>query len=120
MQKRRLKSSGMAVGSARFKDATLLSVDTLVPWYLMASVAYYHWDASLLEDAEYDILCTDILRKWNAITHPHKRFIDRTSLAAGTGYAIPEWKYPTITKEAAWQLLYPGTRRPYDKFLDLI
>ena len=60
----------------------------MVPWYLMTSWLYYQRDISLLPDEEYDQLCKKLLRDFDRIEHPHKHFVDREGLSAGTGYAI--------------------------------
>ena len=52
-----------------------------------------------LSDGEYDTLCQRLLAEWKDITHPHKKFLKKGSLKAGTGYNIK--KYPTMVKSAA-------------------
>ena len=72
----------------------------LVPWYLMASYAYYIRDTSIMSDGEYDSLCARLDRQWDCVEHRHKNLIDRDWLLAGTCFLRRE-QYPTITKSAA-------------------
>lgn len=75
----------------------------LVPWYLMASYAYYIRDASIMPDGDYDALCARLDRQWAKVEHRHKHLIDRGWLSAGTCFLRRE-QYPTITKSAACSL----------------
>jgi len=74
----------------------------LVPYYLMFSYAYYKENESLIEDAEYDQICQDLITNWNDITHWHKSLLNLDSLKAGTGYDI---KYPERVVNAALTLI---------------
>ncbi len=74
----------------------------LVPYYLMFSYAYYQENESLIEDAEYDQICQDLITNWNDITHWHKPLLNLDSLKAGTGYDI---KYPERVVNAALALI---------------
>tara|TARA_R100001086_G_C11644206_1_gene205396 strand:- start:243 stop:461 length:219 start_codon:yes stop_codon:yes gene_type:complete len=65
----------------------------------MSSYLYYERDTNVLSDGEYDTLCQRLLAEWKDITHPHKKFLKKGSLKAGTGYNIK--KYPTMVKSAA-------------------
>ena len=75
--------------------------NSLVPWYLMASYLYYLKDISLLQDHEYDLVCKEILERWDNIDHSHKELISKDDLRAGTGFSLKEEDYPAITKNAA-------------------
>lgn len=70
------------------------SRNMLIPYYLMASYLYYHRDVSMLSDDRYDRLCKELDAEWDSLTHDHKQYIDRSLLAAGTGYALPVDLYP--------------------------
>lgn len=76
-----------------------ISIDRLVPIYLMSSYLYYKKDTSVLSDDQFDMLCKRMLDNWSKIKHRHKRLIKKHDLEAGTGYAIK--KYPTIVMSAA-------------------
>ena len=76
-----------------------ISINRLVPIYLMSSYLYYRKDESKLSDGEFDMLCKRMLDNWKQINHPHKRLIRKKDLEAGTGYAIK--KYPTIVISSA-------------------
>lgn len=60
----------------------------LVPWYLMASYAYYELDDPFFTDGTYDWLCKELDARWNEVEHRHKMRIDRGALAAGTGFQL--------------------------------
>ena len=75
----------------------------LVPWYLMTSFLYYEKDESIISDGDYDWLCSELLIRWEDITHWHKKCIDRDGLSAGSGYAIKQ--YPNRVKGAAMAVL---------------
>jgi len=64
----------------------------------MSGYLYYHADAQVLSDDQYDEICKRLLFEWDNISHPHKRLITRSDLEAGTGYAI---KYTNMIKGAA-------------------
>ena len=80
----------------------LTNPNMLVPYYLMYSYAYYQENESLIEDAEYDQICQDLITNWDNITHWHKPLLSLESLKAGTGYDI---KYPNRVVGAAIALI---------------
>ena len=80
----------------------LTNPNMLVPYYLMYSYAYYQENESLIEDAEYDQICQDLITNWDNITHWHKPLLNLESLKAGTGYDI---KYPNRVVGAAIALI---------------
>ena len=84
--------------SEYIKDGQLLSI------YLMASYLYYHRDISLMKDCEFDKICARLLGKYDVFKHPHKKLVTRAMLEAGTGYSIPERKYPLMVIGAAMHL----------------
>lgn len=81
----------------------------LVPWYLMASYAYYDLDTPFLTDKCYDWLCRELDTQWGDIEHRHKDLIGRENLAAGTAYSLAG-NFPEIIKGAAEHLM-----KAYDK-----
>lgn len=82
--------------------------NTLVAWYLSASVAYYHWNESFLPDDDYDILCGDLHTHFDELSHPHAHLLDKDALMAGTGFHIKLHEYPAMTRGATWAILHPG------------
>lgn len=60
------------------------SINMTVPWYLMASYAYYVQDDPILEDHVYDTLAKRILAEWDNIDHHHKNLLNKDMLEAGT------------------------------------
>ena len=66
--------------------------------YLFTSYLYYKEDVSAIKDNEFDMLCNNLLKNWDNITHYHKNLINKSDLEAGTGFAI---QYPTIVIGAA-------------------
>jgi len=55
----------------------------MVPWYLMASYAYYKEDDPILSDAIFDDMGKKLLENWDNITHFHKEYITKDELVAG-------------------------------------
>lgn len=94
-----------AVELLGYKQIEELSANRLVPFYLMASITYYQFNDSFMEDGAYDRLCQRLDSEWSRITHPHKNFVDRESLAATTGYALRFNKLPRVVYAAALQLI---------------
>ncbi len=82
-------------------DALETNISLSVPWFLMASWLYYHAEISLLSDYAFDHLCETMLNNWSDIKHHHKHIINKDDLAAGTGFSIPDHKYPQRIKSAA-------------------
>ena len=68
----------------------------LVPWYLMASYAYYREDDPILSDGVYDQMSKDLIQYWDQIEHYHKHLINKDDLVAGSYLG----EYPTIVVEA--------------------
>ena len=56
----------------------------MVPWYLMASYAYYEQDQPILSDGLFDGLAKRMLECWDDIDHWHKELITQEDLQAGT------------------------------------
>ena len=77
----------------------------LVPYYLMASYAYYKLDDTFMSDEAFDTICTNLLKHWDEVEHRHKHLIQKDALQAGTGYALPFDTFPKIIKESAKTLL---------------
>lgn len=65
-----------------------MSANMLVPWWLMASHAYYDLDDPFLTDECYDWMCRELDARWDEVEHFHKHLIDRAALRAGTGYQL--------------------------------
>ena len=65
---------------------SLISVNDnmAIPYYLMASYAYYKEDDPIFSDDFYDMLSKKILNNWDTIEHYHKHLLDKDSLSAGT------------------------------------
>ena len=56
----------------------------MVPWYLMASYAYYKEDNPIFTDTFFDELSKTMLTVWDDIDHFHKTLISVEDLHAGT------------------------------------
>jgi hypothetical protein len=56
----------------------------MVPWYLMASYAYYVEDNPILSDAFFDNMSKVMLDDWMNIHHFHKDYLSIDTLTAGT------------------------------------
>ena len=66
--------------------------DMLVPWYLMASHAYYEEDDPIVDDAFYDDMAKLMIEHWDTIKHRHKSHINIDDLEAGSFLG----EYPTM------------------------
>lgn len=60
------------------------NINMMVPWYLMASYAYYKKDEPILSDAFFDAMSKTMLERWDDIDHFHKHLITVDDLQAGT------------------------------------
>jgi hypothetical protein len=87
-------------------DITDSNHNMLIPWYIMASYAYYVQDDPLLSDGSFDRLCTKLLDQYDDLEHQHKSFVDKEQLTAGTYLG----EYPTRTEDVIKQL-----RREYGR-----
>ena len=72
------------------------NINMMVPYYLMASYAYYKEDDPIFTDAFYDTLAKNMLAQWDNITHYHKAVINKDALAAGSFLG----EYPSIIEGA--------------------
>lgn len=78
----------------------------LIPWFLMSCYAYYHRNVSILSDALFDQICTQLEVNWEDIQHRHKSLIIRTgSSIKATAFQLREEDYPQIVKYATLQLI---------------
>ena len=60
------------------------NVNMMVPWYLMASYAYYVQDDAIFSDGFFDEMGKTMLAVWDDIEHFHKEHISKGDLEAGT------------------------------------
>ncbi len=67
------------------------NINMMVPWYLMASYAYYKQDDAIFTDGFFDEMGKTMLKCWDDIEHFHKDFITKDDLNAGTFLG----KYPS-------------------------
>ena len=65
-----------------------VSLNRLVPIYLMSSYLYYEHDKNVLDDTQFDYLCKKLYDNWDSVEHMHKHLIDKYNLKAGSGYGI--------------------------------
>lgn len=70
----------------------------IVPWWLMASYAYYVEDKSILSDATFDAIAATLGDEWDQVSHRHKHLIDRDMTKSG--FYIPKEAYPSIVEGA--------------------
>ncbi len=89
----------------RVEDVEAFSSARLVPFYLMASFAYYELNSNFMEDAAYDRICVRLRAEWRRVVHPHKHLIKFDSLSATTGYALKFHKLPLIVRVSTHRLL---------------
>ena len=65
-----------------------VSLNRLVPIYLMSSYLYYEHDKNVIDDSQFDYLCKKLYDNWDSVEHMHKHLIDKDNLKAGSGYGI--------------------------------
>ena len=68
---------------------TTANKNLLVPWFIMASYAYYENDRPLLSDASFDDLTKRLAEAWREIKHMHKSLIDETDFKTGHYLQFP-------------------------------
>lgn len=81
----------------------------------MASYCYYILDRPVLSDGEFDELAKKLLAGWNNFIHPHKKWVTKADLKAGTLYKLRAEDYPWIVRGAADMAVvekYGGCRCP--------
>lgn len=66
------------------KHMNPLEPSMTVPFYLMASYAYYKQDDPILSDGLFDALGKFMYSNWDNIDHFHKHLITKDDLNAGT------------------------------------
>jgi NAD-dependent DNA ligase len=72
------------------------NINMMVPYYLMASYAYYVEDDPIFTDGFYDNLSKTILAVWDSIEHHHKHILTTDMLEAGSFIG----EYPSIVSGA--------------------
>ena len=97
-----------SAGGPRLHDGECLYVvggnrNMLVPWYLIASWAYYVCDSPLISDGLFDRLCRELEAEFDQVEHQHKPLVDRGWLPAGT-CGLAREAYPVTVRGAAAHL----------------
>lgn len=65
-------------------DSVETNKNMYVPWYLMASYAYYVEDDPIISDRTFDLMGKRMLEMWDDIEHIHKECISIEDLKGGT------------------------------------
>lgn len=60
--------------------------------------------AYLIYSFLYDVLCADLLARFDDIRHPHKHLLDKDALRAGSAYHLATHQYPAVVREIALNL----------------
>lgn len=82
------------------------TANKLVSWYLVHSFLYYECNTSIISDQEYDLICSELLKKLNQADHKHKYLIDKEALKAGTAFHLKFNDYPLQVQNIAFKLKY--------------
>lgn len=77
-----------------------INPNMMIPYYLMASYAYYEESDPIFSDSYFDTLAKNILKEWDNLDHYHKHLLDRDVLEAGSYIG----KYPTIVIHSLLEL----------------
>ena len=56
------------------------NINMMVPWYLMASYAYYVQDDAIFSDGFFDNMGKVMIERWDEIEHFHKEHITKGDL----------------------------------------
>lgn len=83
------------------------NINMSVPYYLMASYAYYVEDDPIFTDGFYDGLAKQILDNWDTITHRHKEVLTKGDLEAGSFLG----EYPSIVEGALKSLRESASKK---------
>lgn len=71
----------------------------LVPWYIMASYAYYVEDNPIVSDVMFDNMAKKLLKNWKTIDHFHKQYLNEDMLSSGTYLGDYPSRVPAATQE---------------------
>lgn len=82
-------------------EVSTVSSELLVPFYLMSSYLYHCKNCQVLSDEQYDQICKRLDTEYDFINHRHLKLVDRSALAAGTGFYLKENDLPAIVKHSA-------------------
>jgi NAD-dependent DNA ligase len=88
-------------------------INMLVPWFLMASYAYYKLGVNIMPDSEFDRIARNLKKHWDNVDHMHKHLITKEMLSTQSGYSI---EYTTMIKHATMIYIESLTARQYKKF----
>jgi len=88
-------------------------LNMLVPWFLMASYAYYRLGVNIMKDSEFDRIANNLKHNWEEVDHMHKHLITLEMLSTSSGYSI---KYTNMIKHATLIYIDSLTARQYNKF----
>lgn len=79
----------------------------MIPWFIMACVAYEKHDSPILTDAFYDIMSRRMAQSWRTLMHRHKNLIhvEDPTLFKGSSVSI-EWSHiPSIVYDTTQRLI---------------
>ena len=76
-------------------DVAIMSPNQLVSWFMIASYAYYRTagDDQVMTDPTFDYLVQRLKENYDKADHPHKKFVTRENLEAGSGFDV---EFPNI------------------------
>lgn len=72
----------------------------MIPWYIMASYAYYKEDNPIISDQLFDKLAKRIYNNWESLEHIHKNYLTSDMVRSGTFLG----EYPTRVQGAVKQV----------------
>lgn len=79
--------------------------NTIVPWLLSASFAYYVLGETVISDEVFDKACKWFLEHYGDIKHKHKHLVTKEMLEAGSFYNISTLQYPLIVQNGTEGLI---------------
>lgn len=93
---------------AQCQSTIVANPNMLVPWYLMASYAYYVYGKTIISDALYDQICQRLDAEWDSIEHRDKPIIECAFLKRCSGAYICDDNVPAQARGSLDYLLVGG------------
>lgn len=97
----------LATADERCEVLTERNPNLLIPWFLMACIAYDKYDTPILSDGCFDALSARMAKLWDTLTHRHKGLIRMTDPKTFKGSSVAvDWdNVPGLTYGATEHLI---------------
>lgn len=89
--------------------------DCAARWVIMLSHLYYDRDVSLVEDGEFDRLCTFVADNWEGLEPVRQFQLESADAVRASGHHIKITQLGVAAAERLWRERHPRTPlRPYE------